>query len=413
MSSGLYVSKQAARNLHLAAQGLLRPPARRARKEDVLAAIRRMGVLQIDTISVVARSPYLVLWSRLGQYCPQWLEELLAERHLFEYWAHEACFIPIEDFRWYRACMLEPEAMGWKNYTRWQSENRAVVEQVLQHVRRHGEVRSRDFERSDGKAGGWWEWKPEKRALESLFTGGKLMIARRENFHRVYDLQERILPDWDDAQVPDAAERDLALTEKAVKALGICKAAWIGDYFRTAKSRPKIAPELLVEQGYLLPLRVEGFAEPFFIHADDAQLAAQAEDLRPTHSSLLSPFDPVVWDRRRAGELFDFDYRIECYTPQDKRQYGYFCLPLLRRGRLIGRLDAKAVRKQGQFVVLALYLEPGIKASSALAKDLLSSLQACANWHACPQLILQSCADSNLEKILRAMLAAKEENEQT
>src|SRR5206468_8430697 len=182
-----------ARALHLAAQGMLLARRARARKADVLAAIRRMGVLQIDTISVVARSPYFVLWSRLGDYDPAWLDQLLAEGKLFEYWAHEACFIPIEDYGLYRHRMIDAGSLGWKAGSSWARAQPEHVEQVLAHIRANGPVRAADFERVEGKAGGWWEWKPEKRSLEVLFTAGRLMIARRQQFHRVYDLAERVL----------------------------------------------------------------------------------------------------------------------------------------------------------------------------------------------------------------------------
>src|ERR1700741_1342439 len=185
--SELRLPQAAVRHLLLAAQGLDRRPRRRATKADVLAAIRRMGVLQIDTIHVVARSPYLVLWSRLGAYDPRWLDQLLAEGALFEYWAHEASFIPIEDYPLLRHRMLDPHSLGWKYSHGWIEKHPAHAERVLSEIREKGPVRSADFDRQDGvKKPGWWEWKPEKRALEGLFTAGGLMAARRESLQRVY-----------------------------------------------------------------------------------------------------------------------------------------------------------------------------------------------------------------------------------
>ena len=175
-----HLSLADARALHLAAQGLLTPPRRKATRDDVLAAIRRMALLQIDTISVVARSPYLVLYSRLGHYDPAWLDGLLADGALFEYWAHEACFVPVEDYRLLRHRMLDPAAMGWKYSVRWMQQHHADIEQLLAHIRQHGPVRSRDFARQGGKGNGWWDWKPEKRHLEVLFTSGRLMVRERE-----------------------------------------------------------------------------------------------------------------------------------------------------------------------------------------------------------------------------------------
>jgi uncharacterized protein YcaQ len=381
----LELSIGAARALHLAAQDMLAPRRRRACKADVLAAIRRMGMLQIDTISVVARSPYLVLWSRLGAYEPAWLDELLAEGALFEYWAHEACFLPIEDYGLYRHRMRDPEAMGWKYSATWMRERAAEVAVLREHVRANGPVRSSDFDRSDGKGGGWWEWKPEKRSLEVLFTAGELMIARRHNFQRIYDLAERVHPTWHDGLMPPLDEVRRRFVLDAVRALGLAKAAWIPDYHRTRRPHPD--PERLVEEGLLLRARVAGWDEPVYIHPDHAALARAAQDgtLRPRLTTLLSPFDPIVWDRRRALELFAFDYRLECYTPAQKRRYGYFTLPILRRGALVGRIDAKAHRKAGQFELRSLHLEPGVRASERLVADVAGAVQRCADWHACPQ----------------------------
>lgn len=410
MSAALHLSLPAARALHLAAQGLLAPMRRRATKDDVLAAIRRMGVLQIDTIHVVARSPYLVLYSRLGAYAPVWLDELLAERKLFEYWAHEACFVPIEDYHLYRHRMIDPEALGWKYSAKWMAEHREQVEQLVEHIRMHGPVRSTDFKRTDGKAGGWWEWKPEKRSLEVLFTAGRLMIARRHNFHRVYDLAERILPGWDDTQLPSLAETQQAQLLQAVRALGVAKASWIGDYFRTTKSRPVPDPETLVERGLLLKAKVDGWSVPVYIHPELTELAQAASNgaLTSTVTTLLSPFDPVVWDRKRALELFNFDYRLECYTPQAKRIYGYFTLPILHRGRLIGRLDAKAHRVQRVFEIKALYLEPGVRVTQRLVKDIAAALQRCAAWHGTERVEIARCDPRTLRVPLKDALARKE-----
>jgi uncharacterized protein len=405
----LTLSIRAARALHLAAQGLLSPPRKKALKADLLAAIRTMGVLQIDTISVVARSPYFVLWSRLGAYQQVWLEELLAEGALFEYWAHEACFVPIEDYGWYRHRMKDPASLGWKYAAKFIEEEAALVASVLAHIRANGPTRSADFERNDGKSGGWWDWKPEKRSLEVLFTTGHLMVARRQSFHRVYDLTERVLPDWDDAHMPSLAQTQRDLLLKAVKALGLAKADWIGDYFRNGKTRPR--PELanMLEEGALIQIAVEGWDVPFYLHPDHLPLAQAAADgvLKSTVTTLLSPFDPVVWDRRRASELFGFDYKIECYTPEAKRRYGYFTLPILRAGALVGRVDAKAHRKEGVFEVKALHLEAGVRVTSALAQDVADALVRCAQWHTCPSLRVTRTDPATLAPLLRAALGCE------
>src|SRR3712207_2486584 len=278
-------SRAAARALLLAAQGLADPPERPATKDDVLEAIRKMGVLQIDSIAVVARSPYLVLWSRLGAYEPSWLDELLAEGALFEYWAHAACFVPIEDYGLYRRFMLE----GSDKSRAWFTAHPEEVRRVLERVRREGPVRSAEFARADGKAGGWWEWKPEKRALEHLFAAGELMISRRDpNFHRVYDLRERVLeralPSWEDAHAPSLREVQRALALKAVRALGVSVARWVPDYFRMPKRGIAGLLEELADEGELLRVEIEGWEESAYVHPDNSGLAEMAHsgDLRPS-----------------------------------------------------------------------------------------------------------------------------------
>jgi uncharacterized protein YcaQ len=403
----MLLNQTQARALLLAAQGLQRRPQKKATKADVLRVIRRMGALQIDTIHVVARSPYFVLWSRLGDYEPRWLEELLAEGALFEYWAHEACFLPVEEFQLYRHRMLDAESMGWKYSKPWVEEHRHEIEQLLRLIRERGAVRAADFARTDGKAGGWWEWKTEKRALEMLFTAGELMIARRQNFQRVYDLRERVLPKWDDRQLPTRDEVRRELTLKAVRALGITTARWTGDYFRTDRRETSAAVNALAEEGALITAQVEAWPEAAFIHPDNLKLAkaAVADALKPELTTLLSPFDPLVWDRARASAMFGFDYRIECYTPAPKRRYGYFTLPILWRDALVGRLDAKAHRKDGIFEIKRLHIEPGTRASAEMLDDIAAALRECAAWHRTPELIVRESdpppVAARLQKLLK------------
>jgi uncharacterized protein YcaQ len=230
------------------------------------------------------------------------------------------------------------------------------------------------------------------------------MIARRQQFHRVYDLAERVLPGWIDARMPpvEATRREFVL--RAVRALGVAKAAWIADYHRTKP--PHLDPQALADEGLLLRARVEGWKEPVYVHPDHAGLLEQAARgaLQATLTSVLSPFDPIVWDRRRALDLFGFDYRLECYTPAAKRRYGYFTLPLLRRGALVGRVDAKAHRKAGVFELKSLVLEPGVRVSERFVRDLAAALGRCARWHGCPQLVLTHAEPAEVAAALAAAL---------
>ncbi|CAI0753930.1 Uncharacterized protein conserved in bacteria [Serratia entomophila] len=385
------ISLACARALHLAAQGLLSPMKRQAKPDDVVTAIQRMGLLQIDTISVVARSPYLVLFSRLGDYQPEWLEQALAGRRLFEYWAHEACFLPIEDFGLLRHRMLDPQGMGWKYSADWVREHQAAMDDLLQHIATEGPVRSADFSAEKKGSSGWWDWKPEKRHLEILFTAGKLMVAERRNSHRVYDLTERLLPEWDDRRHTLAADHARQeMLSRTCRYLGIFRAEWLADYYRLKRVAPKALLASMQQQGEVTPVRVAGLDAQFYVHHSLNEALQQAEQgkLKSTVTSLLSPFDPVVWDRRRALELFNFDYRLECYTPKDKRRYGYFTLPVLQRGELVGRIDAKMHRRQGVFEVISFHPEARVRFGKQRAQDIRQAITRSAKWHGAQRVTL-------------------------
>lgn len=398
------LSARAARNLMLAAQGLDRRPRPAPGKQDVLSTVRRMGALQIDSIQVVARSPYLVLFSRLGKYDPRWLDELLEEGRLFEYWSHEACLLPIEDYPLYWHRMKDPESLRWKYSATFLDEHADLVRQVRDRIRLQGPVRSADFRRRDRSRSSWWGWKAEKRILEYLLTSGELMVKRREGFQRLYDLRDRVLPNWDSALAPPREEALASLIERTVIALGITRTAWVADYFRIPKKDAIQIVTRLTREKALIPVVVEGWDTPGLVHPENLELvfAAAGGKIRPVLTTLLSPFDPLVWDRARAHELFGFDYKLECYTPPSKRRFGYFVLPVLRRGALVGRLDAKAHRAEGLFEVRALFLEPNSRRSNALARDLVQALCECASWHGTPEVTIRSVCPADFTQQLRS-----------
>ncbi len=395
----------AVRRLLLAVQGLLNPPPRPAEKPGVLDAIRRMGALQIDTIHVIARSPYMVLFSRLGDYDPHWLEELLAERKLFEYWAHAACFLPIEDYPLF-VSRMEHHADRWYGLE-WNTKHQAMINSIMQRIRESGEVRSADFERTDGKKGAtWWDWKVEKRVLEYLHTTGALMIARRDKFQRVYDLRERILPGWEDGRALSLEEAEDELAVRTVRVLGAAPARWVPDYFRLPKVGMPARLERLVEAGRLKRVAVEGRPEPWYLHPENQSLLEYAllGELAPTYTTLLSPFDPLIWDRERARVLFNFDFALECYLPQEKRRYGYYLLPILHEGELIGRLDAKAHRKEGIFEVRALYLEPNTPVYEDTVQAVTDAIRRCAAWHGAEQVTIRKTEPESFGAMLNQAL---------
>ncbi|MEO7064543.1 MAG: crosslink repair DNA glycosylase YcaQ family protein, partial [Dokdonella sp.] len=359
--------------------------------------------------------------SRLGAYPSQWLEELLAEGAIFEGWAHEACFVPIADYALHRQHALARDGhWAMQHALRMRRDHAAGMDALLARIREHGAVKASDFERSDGVVGGgWWGWKNEKRWLEALFALGDLMIARRDNFHRVYDVCERVLahahargaaaPFAGHRVVPEAAlQREFTLG--AVRALGIGQARWINDYFRSGRKLKDADLDVLVDTGDLLRVDVDEWKNVGYVHRDlqESLHAAANGRLRARHTTLLSPFDPVVWDRERAAAMFGFEYRIECYTPAPKRHYGYYVLPILHRGQLIGRLDAKAHRVDGIFEVKALFLEAEVTPTPEFADAVADALQRCADWHATPLVKIGSCDPKGFGQVLRAALRTRQ-----
>jgi uncharacterized protein YcaQ len=270
----------------------------------------------------------------------------------------------------------------------------------MDRIRFEGGLRSADFENDHKPPGGWWNWKDEKTALECLFILGELMIARRQSFQRVYDLRTRVLPDWEDgpeaANVPTNEEVLQSLTLKAVQVLGVALAAWVPDYFRLPKKGNLQRLEALADEGHLHRVEIEELPGPAYLHPT-------AEDVgQSKNTALLSPFDPLVWDRQRLKDLFNFDYTIECYTPAAKRRFGYFTLPILHNGELVGRLDPKAHRSLGQFEVKSLALEPGVAPTDDLIEGLASTLRRLAAWHGTPELIIRRSEPADLAARLLA-----------
>ena len=392
MNSSHSLSLQQARHLHLAAQGLLRAPAKRAVYPDLINCISRMSLLQIDTIHVVARSPYLVLFSRLGNYPQAWLEQALAQGELFEYWAHEACFIPRADYKLLRHRMLSPERLGWKYNAQWVAEHQQAIAELLQQIRENGPVRAADFTHADNPKSGWWAWKPHKRHLENLFSAGELMVTERRNFQRVYDLRSRVMPDWQDGiHGISEAEATRQMLMNSARSLGVFRAAWLADYYRLKRAPLNDFIADAQAAGDLVAVNTEGLGA-MWLHRD--YLPLLETPLQATHSALLSPFDPVVWDRKRARELFNFDYRIECYTPEEKRKFGYFVLPILHRGQIKGRLDARMLRQAKQLEIKNIWLEEKTRVTARFLADIRRAIERFATWQGAESVAILQAPDA-------------------
>ena len=370
------VTLREARRIALAAQGLARPrPAGPVGGRRLLALAERLNLFQIDSVNVVARAHYLPAFSRLGDYPAALLDRAAwgKPRRLFEYWAHEASLLPFEYhplLRW-RMARAERGEAGWKSLQAFARECRGEAEAILSRITAEGPLAASDFEK--GRTG-WWEWSGAKRVLEWLFWAGKITTAtRRGTFERVYDLPERVLPGTIvHFPTPAAADAQRELLARSGRALGIATARHLRDYFRLspADAAPRIAE--LVEADVLRPVRVEGWREVAYLHRD-AAIPRRCEA-----RALLAPFDPLIWERGRAEGLFGFRYRIEIYTPADKRVHGYYVLPFLLRDRIAARVDLKADRRRRRLLVQAAHREAGAPDDTAHA--LAAELRLMAQW---------------------------------
>ena len=394
------LTQDAVRQSMFAAQGLLRGPDNLAEKDDLMPIIRQMAYLQIGTIQAVRRSQHLVLWSRLGQFEPSWLYDIHKEGALFEYYAHALCYLPIEDYPIYRGLILYDERTGngWK---KWGDQNQEIIEEVRLSIKEKGPVTSGDFD-SKTFSTGWGDVKKEKMALSRMFATGELMVAYRDNFRRYYDLRERILPDWNDEKALDLKSARKALLLKAVRALGVAREDWVPPYFYLLKTGVPEELKSLVHRGEIEQVSVLGWDQPAYIHPDNRRLIESAirGELIPDRTTLLSPFDPLVSDRDRTLVLFDFDYKMESFVPARDRQYGYFCLPILHKGRLIGRLDPKAHRKEKRMVIKNIYLEPGIEITNELVEPLKAVLMDFTEWHGMESLDIVASDPPELKEVL-------------
>jgi uncharacterized protein YcaQ len=381
------LTKDEARYLAVIAQRLdRRPPARQPRDRALLLdTIRTIGCLQLDSISVISRTHETVMWSRVGPYDVAELNALhYPDGALFEYLVHAAALAPIEFFPYFRRKMAYYRGEG-RDSQGWQHQNRDVLNRVLAVAREKGSVSSRDFDRPEGRVLAPWEWyggKPERQALDALWANGELMVLKREGFQRTYAPTEQITPGAHDGPLPSIEEQRRWFVTRAVAALGVATPAWVKDYFRTGGMayvpNREVAAELqaLGAEGKVIPASVPGLRGPIWIGNKEIDILAElrAGRRRPTLTTLLSPFDNLTWHRGRTAELFEFAYRIECYTPAQKRKYGYYSLPILHRGRLVGRLDPSYDRRARVLTIRSLHLEPSIRPTEPLAAAVAGTL---------------------------------------
>ncbi|MER9204970.1 winged helix-turn-helix domain-containing protein [Mesorhizobium sp. M0771] len=371
------ISLPAARRIALAAQGFLDPrPVGTPDRRHLARVLSRTGLLQIDSVSAVVRAHYMPLYSRLGPYPLALLDNaaITRKRTVFEYWAHEASFLPVETYplmRW-RMQRAEQGDEMYLGLAKWGREHAAYIEEIYRAVAERGPIAASALEGQKG-SGGWWGWSHAKHAFEWLFWAGRITTAHRRGFERFYDLPERVLPQAIlDLPVPAAEDAHRELLRISARAHGIATSGDLRDYFRLSPADMKGRLEELVELGELLPVRVEGWDKPAYLYKD-ARLPRKTEA-----RALLAPFDPVVFERARTERLFDFRYRIEIYTPADKRQYGYYVLPFLLGDKIVARVDLKADRPASVLRVHAAYAEAG--APPETTAQLFEELKQMQGW---------------------------------
>ena len=367
-----------ARRIALAAQGFdTARPKTKATQRHVDALISRLGVIQIDSVNVLVRSQELPLFARLGNHDRKAIPKATEQQKLFEYWGHEAAHLPVDLhplFRWKMDAARTGRVTHW-GLTSFYEENKGFVKRTLKHVATNGPTTSRELSTRTEKKGTWWDWDEAKVALEYLFLTGELMSrGRGSDFARIYDTPERVLPQRIiDTATPSEHDARKQLLVRSAIAQGVATASDLADYYRQklATVKPLIAE--LVEEGELREVTVDGWTEKAFVHRN-AKLPKQLHA-----TALLSPFDSLVWCRPRNERLFDFHYRIEIYTPREKRKFGYYVLPFMMNGEMVGRVDLKADRANSKLLVHSVHTEKGVKRSS-INEDLNAELDAMATW---------------------------------
>ena len=371
-----------ARALALAAQGFDTPrPASKATQRHVNSLISRLGVIQIDSVNVLVRSQELPLFSRLGNHDRNAIPKATESQKIFEYWGHEAAHLPVEIhplFRWKMEAARLGKARHW-GLTSFYDDNKAFVKRMLKHIETNGPTTARELSTRTEKRGAdkktWWDWDEAKVGLEYLFLTGQLMSrGRGTDFARIYDTPEHVLPRQVlDAPTPTEHDARKQLLIRSAIAQGVATVGDLADYYRQKPAAVKPLIAELIEEGELRTVAVDGWAEKAFVHRS-AKLPKQLHA-----TALLSPFDSLVWCRPRNERLFDFHYRIEIYTPKEKRKFGYYVLPFMMNSQMVGRVDLKADRANSKLLVHSVHTEKGIK--RATINDALNNeLRALATW---------------------------------
>jgi uncharacterized protein len=377
---GDVVTTSQARLLLMNGARLLNAPAATATRGSILKLINELGFVQLDSIHIVERAHHHILWSRNHAYTQLHLESLQQRGEVFEHWTHDASFVPTKLFPYWKHRFERVSWAKWFGHMLG-SQRETLLNHVRERIENEGPLMARDFDREHVRpagSGGWWDWKPAKTALEYLWRRGELAIPRRENFHKVYDLTHRVLPDVHGCVAPSADEHLRWACESAMERLGVATATDIARFWNAVSiAQARAWCDAHVKSGEIVRVRVEtcgGESTAAFAIANWKQrvkkLPEPAEVMR-----VLSPFDPVMRDRARCLRLFGFDYRFEAFTPAAKRKFGYYVLPILWRDRLVARIDAAMDREHATLRVNGSWWEPGCKTDAALKTRLEEAVE--------------------------------------
>ena len=392
------LSIKQARKLVLLSQRL--PPAKQTGRaiDATLSAIEHLGYIQIDTISAVQRAHHHTLWNRNPRYKNIHLDQLVADGKVFEYWSHAAAYLPIQD---YRFSLPRKQAIAKGEQDHWYERDGQLMTSVLERIASEGPLMAKDFTRDSEKIGEW-NSKPAKRALEYLFMQGELMVPCRVNFHKVYDLTERVLPENTDTSLPSPDEYARFLIVQYLRANGLGQAAEITYLLKNTK--PLVSATLLemVSSGELLQVRANGNR----YYALPASLNLLRKPLARSKLKILSPFDNLLIQRKRMKALFGFDYQIECYVPAAKRKYGYFSLPILWDGKLVARMDCKIEREKSLLHIHHLVLEPGLEKTDAFSLALSKELASFLPFNFCSKLRVHKTSPANFMPELQTAVSS-------
>lgn len=385
----------------LASQGLTKTHPFGMGKKAVLSTIEKLGYIQIDSLSMVERAHHHTLYTRVPDYQNKFLNQLVDERKVFEYWFHAASYLPMKDFR-YVLPKMRYHKEGKAKFYHKVNVNQKTYDYVYDKIRLDGPQKARDFKHANKSPGSWWNWKPAKIALENLFMQGDLMICGRDGMEKIYDLTERVLPSEIETTEPTPMEFAEYLVNTNLLAYNVTTVKQIAHLKKGKELKENILQVLqnMMEEKIVEQINIDGLPTMFALRAS----LEKTNKKSPSKIHLLSPFDNAVIHRDRLEHLFNFNYRIECYVPKEKRQFGYFSLPILFGSEFIGRVDCKAHRKNGVFELIHLHIENKEKDIELWLKPLTEKIKQFAIFNNCQSIKVSKVSPMKLFKPLKENL---------